>query len=173
MVGDIGCGKYFSACNRWNWRTANEQYHSSCPKRGRRLAHHKYHGWVVIQYSLGGFNTGGRKMKRLSMAVILIALAGTFVNAPSATASGAPIIPICFSYHSNISVQTFTTPTRAHCPKGYAYGAGTITTTAQLITMLDSVSKNNYKSGTSYGKSVVRKCIATQKPSTLVRSLKC
>lgn len=112
-------------------------------------------------------------MKRLTMTVILIALASAFASAPNAMASSAPIIPICFSYHSNISVQTFTTPTGTHCPKGYAYGAGTITTTAQLITMLDSVSKNNYKSGTSYGKSVVRKCIAAQKPSTLVRSLKC
>ena len=112
-------------------------------------------------------------MKRLAIAVSLIALAGVVISITPALGSSAPILPICFSYHANASVETFAVPTGTHCPSSYTYGAGTITTTAQLIRILNSVSKNNYRNGTAYGRAVVRKCIAAKNPSLPIRSLKC
>jgi hypothetical protein len=112
-------------------------------------------------------------MKRLTMTVILITLASAFASAPNAMASSAPIIPICFTTHGKTTVEMYAAPTGTHCPRGYTYGAGPIATTAQLISILASVSKFNYENGTAYGKSIVHKCIATQKPSALVRAIKC
>lgn len=112
-------------------------------------------------------------MKRLAIAVSSIALAGVVIGVTPASGSSTPILPICFSYHKNASVETFAVPTGTHCPSGYTYGAGTIATTAQLIAILNSVSTKNFRNGTAYGKAAVRKCISGQKPSALVRSLKC
>lgn len=112
-------------------------------------------------------------MKRLAIAVSFIALVGVIMGVTAASGSSAPTLPICFSYHGNASVETFAIPTGTHCPSGYTYGIGTIENSAQLISILKTVSKNNYRNGTSYGKAVVRKCITTQDPSLPIRSIKC
>jgi hypothetical protein len=112
-------------------------------------------------------------MKRLSLAISFVALVGLVAGSQGAVGSNIPVISICFSYHNNASVETFAVPNGTHCPSGYTYGAGTVANTAQLITILNSVSKNNYRNGTAYGKAVVRKCIKSKNPSFPIRALKC
>ncbi|MEK6648980.1 MAG: hypothetical protein AABY37_06695 [Actinomycetota bacterium] len=112
-------------------------------------------------------------MKKLAVAFSLVALAGVGVGVTVAPRNSAPTLPICFSYHGNASVETFAIPDGTQCPSGYTYGSGTIENTAQLISILETVSKNNYQNGISHGEATVRNCILAKDPSIPIRSTKC
>ena len=92
-------------------------------------------------------------MNRSTVTIALAALIGAAIGYSVAPREGTPSIPICFSYHSNVSVETFAIPTGTTCPSGYTYGRGPISSTTDLITILESVAKKNYQNGAYFGKS--------------------
>ncbi|MBI3430245.1 MAG: hypothetical protein HY050_09390 [Actinobacteria bacterium] len=96
-------------------------------------------------------------MKRSTIIIALAALIGAAIGYSVAPREGVPSIPICFSYHENKSVETFAIPNGTACPSGYKYGRGSVASTTDLILILESVAKNNFKNGTNYGKSVAIK----------------
>lgn len=96
-------------------------------------------------------------MNRSTITIALAALIGATIGFMVAPRDGAPAIPICYSYHDNMSVETFEVPTGTACPSGFTYGRGRISNTLELIPILESVAKKNFKNGTEYGKSLSKK----------------
>lgn len=92
-------------------------------------------------------------MNRSTVTIAIAALIGGAIGYSAAPREGAPSIPICFSYHDSRSVETFALPQGTTCPSGYTYGRGKIAGTGDLISILEIVAKNNFKNGTTYGKS--------------------
>lgn len=96
-------------------------------------------------------------MNQSTITIALAALIGATSGFMVAPREGAPAIPICYSYHNNKSVETFKVPTGTTCPAGFTYGRGRISNTLELITILESVAKKNFKNGTEHGKSLNKK----------------
>ena len=87
----------------------------------------------------------------------MAALIGAVIGFMAAPRDGTPAIPICFSYHDNKSVETFAVPIGTTCPTAFTYGRGRISSTSELIPILESVAKKNFTNGTEYGKSISKK----------------
>lgn len=100
---------------------------------------------------------GGSTVNRSAITIALAALIGATIGFMVAPRDGAPAIPICYSYQNKKSVETFGVPTGTTCPSGFTYGRGRISNTSELIPILESVAKKNFKNGTEYGKSLSEK----------------
>lgn len=91
-------------------------------------------------------------MKRSTIMLLLAAAVGVVTGYTIAPTDDIAPIPICFSYHDNKSVETFSIPVNKTCPTGYTYGRGTIANTSELIAILESVAAKNFQNGTAEGK---------------------